>query len=82
MSYGDDFYIIGALFTGRYPKRSIILAESRKYSHRQNRAIIVISYNAGALDMLMLSNRHLDPCDCFSLASGKKFGEMKILPSF
>ena len=32
--------------------------------------------------MLMLSNRHLDPCDCFSLVSGKKFGEMKILRSF
>ena len=55
---------------------------SKKYSSRQNRPIIVISYNVGALDMLMLSNRHLDPCDCFSLVSAKKFGEMKILWSF
>ena len=31
--------------------------------------------------MLMLSNRHLDPCDCFSLVSGKKF-KMKILQCF
>ena len=32
--------------------------------------------------MLMLSKRHLDPCDCLSLVSGKKFREMKILRSF
>ena len=30
----------------------------------------------------MLSNRHLEPCKCFSLISGQKFGEMKILRSF
>ena len=32
--------------------------------------------------MLMLSKRHLDPCDCLSLVSGKKFREVKILWSF
>ena len=32
--------------------------------------------------MLMLSYRHLDPCDCFSLVSRMKFGEMKSLLRF
>ena len=66
MLYGDDFYTIGALLLPGTLKDQQLPAESRKYSRRQNRAIVVISYNAGALDMPMLSNRPLDPCNCFS----------------
>ena len=39
-----------------------------------------LTYESGALPIALRGPA--DPCDCFSLASGKKFGEMKILPSF